>query len=44
MREKQSGKMRIAFVVGVTPVPLFIEFFSCFLHMQAVDEVDSQCD
>ena len=42
--EQQSGEMGVTLVVGVTPVPLIGELFCCFLHMQAVDKVDSQRD
>ena len=42
VREQKSGKVGITFVVGVMPVTLFRELFCSFLHVQAVNKVDSQ--
>ena len=42
VREQKSGKVGITFVVGVMSAPLFRELFGSFLHVQAVNEVDSQ--
>ena len=44
VREQKSGKVGITFVVGVMPVPLSRELFSSFLHVHAVNEVDSQSE
>ena len=42
VREQKSGKVGITLIVGVMPVPLFRKLFCSFLHVQAVNEVDSQ--